>query len=112
MDGKSKKFYWFHSDVCLNITYSDNPPLSSKRFVEDTVTDLGNAIKHTLDFEGHKRNIIVPKTEKNDTKYIKTIHNAIHKFLADRKKESDGYVQKNKYLYCTNKQHEKIRANK
>jgi hypothetical protein len=105
---ESQIVYWFHGDVCLNIHYSDNPPASDKKYVKDDITDNGNVINHTLSFEGHRRNIQVPKMDQKNPKYLRAIHMAVHKFLQDGKKESVKYVAAGKYQYCTRKQHEKL----
>ena len=68
----------------------------------------GTAIKHRLTFNGHTRNIVIPKKESKDPKYLHSLHNAIHKFLEDGKRESAKYIAAGKNMYCTRKQHEKI----
>jgi len=100
--------YWYHGDVCLNIYYSDNLPPSDKKYVTDEIKDDGTNIIHKLKYEGHTRTVIVPKREQKDPKYLRAIHNAVHKFLDDKRRESVKFVEAGKHMYCTRKQHEKI----
>lgn len=104
----NKIIYWFHGDVCLNIQYSDNPPASDKPYVTDEMVDEGTVMKHKLKYNGHTKNIIVPKNEQQDPKYLRAFHNAVHRFLEDGRKESVKFVSSGKHQYCTRKQHEKI----
>ena len=109
---EAQNIYWYHGDVCLNIYYSDNPPSSDKKYVLDTIKDDGQNVIHKLKYEGHIRNIVVPKKEQKDPKYLRAIHNAVHKFLEDDRRESVKFVEAGKHMYCTRKQHEKIVAMK
>jgi hypothetical protein len=93
----NKLIYWFHGDVCLNIQYSDNLPASDNPYVIDEMIDEGTTIKHRLKYNGHTRNVVVPKKD-----------NAVHKFLEDGRRESVKFVAAGKHQYCTRKQHEKI----
>lgn len=104
----NKTIYWFHGDVCLNIQYSDNLPASDKPYVVDELIDEGAMIKHRLKYNGHTKNVMVPKAEQKDPKYLRAIHNAVHRFLEDGRKESVKFVAAGKHMYCTRKQHEKI----
>jgi hypothetical protein len=104
----NKLIYWFHGDVCLNIQYSDNLPASDNPYVIDEMIDEGTTIKHRLKYNGHTRNVVVPKKEQSDPQYIRAIHNAVHKFLEDGRRESVKFVAAGKHQYCTRKQHEKI----
>jgi hypothetical protein len=104
----NKIIYWFHGDVCLNIQYSDNLPASDKPYVIDEMIDEGTTIKHRLKYNGSTRNIIVPKQEQKDPKYIRSIHNAVHRFLEDGRKESINFVVAGKHQFCTRKQYERI----
>ena len=101
--------YWFHGDVCMNVYYSDNLPPSDKKYVTDNVKDDGKNDIHKLQYDGHTRTIVIPKKERKDPKYLRAIHNAVHKFLDDKRRESVKFVGAGKHLYCTRKQHEKIR---
>jgi hypothetical protein len=113
MDENGKKFiYWYHGDVCRNITYSDNLPATDKQYVLDELKDEGDTIKHKLSYNGHTRNIIVPKKEQKNPVYLRGIHNAVHKFLEDGKRESVKFVEAGKHQFCTRKQYEKVIATK
>lgn len=109
MDESTKKIvYWYHGDVCGNIYYSDNLPASDKIYVSDELKDDGTNIKHKLSYNGHTRNIVVPKSDQKNPVYLRAIHNAVHKFLEDGKRESVKFVEAGKHQFCTKKQYEKF----
>jgi len=112
MPTENKVIYWFPGDVCGNLRYSDNLPASDTPYVEDTLIDMGSEIKHRLKYNDHTRNIVVPKKQQKDPKFLRAIHNAVHKFLEDGKRESVKYIEAGKHQFCTRKQYEKFISTK
>jgi hypothetical protein len=113
MEENGKKFiYWFAGDVCGNVVSSDNLPATGKLYVTDELKDEGANIKHKLTYNGHTRNIVVPKRGGDGPVYIRALHNAVHKFLEDGKRVSVKFVEAGKHQFCTRKQYEKFIAKK
>ena len=111
MEENGKNYiYWYAGDACGNVVYSDNVPSSEKKYVLDELKDEGTDLKHKLSYNGHTRNIVVPKKDKNNPVYLRAIHNAVHKFLEDGRRESVKFVEAGKHQFCTRKQHEKFIA--
>jgi len=109
---EKKLIYWFPGDVCGNLQFSDNLPPSDRKYVTDELIDDGANIKHRLKYGEHTRNIIVPKKDQKNPVYIRSIHNAVHKFLEDGKRVSVKFIEAGKHQFCTRKQYEKFIATK
>jgi len=109
---EKKIIFWFHGDACGNVVYSDNLPNTGTLYVTDELKDEGTTIKHKLSYNGHTRNIVVPKKGGNTPVYIRALHNAVHKFLEDGKRVSVKFIEADKQKFCTRKQYEKFIATK